>query len=63
MCLQQALVDEGARDERFGLALRELELGVLKVEHALAERLSFLNEVDGETDGALDLAPPPPGRC
>ena len=53
--LDDALVDEGASDQRFGFALRKLEFRVLEIEYALAERLAFTHEVQRERDGAFGL--------
>ncbi len=47
-------IDEGARDRRLGLALGELELRVLEIEDALAERLALLHIVDRLVERALD---------
>ena len=48
---EHAVVHEGARYPGLGFALGQLELGVLKVEHALAEGLALLDEVEGHLNG------------
>ena len=46
-------VDEDPRDRRLGLALGELELGVLEIDQALAERLALLHIGDRQLERAL----------
>ena len=51
--LADAVVDEDLGDGGVGLALGQLELGVLELDDRLAEGLALLDVVDGELERAL----------